>query len=154
MRSFRTARQFGRNAASCRGAERPEHDAIEGDEELIAELGEHARGGDLEELVVALRLRGRRVGQVEAAQRGPDGGLERGEADELALQREWVARGHRSRSRVSASMTRATTSHSTSGHRVTASVVVDQAQTRWRTAATDSRTTAHSVSAIAIAACP
>src|SRR5262249_5171925 len=43
---------------------------------------------------------------------------------------------------------------SSAGHRVSDSVVIGQAQTCWCTAATGSRTIAHSVSAIAIATCP
>src|SRR5438105_2489786 len=87
---------------------------IEADEDFVAGVGEHAGGGDLEGFVVGLRPSERRVGGVERSQRGADGGLERGEPGELALQSERVARDHRSRSRVSASMTRTTTSRSTS----------------------------------------
>src|SRR5882724_10626900 len=87
---------------------------VERDEEVIAEFGEHARGGDLEDLVIALRSSHRRVGHLEDSQRGPDGGLERGETGEQTLEDERVSGDHRSRSRVSASITRVTTSRSTS----------------------------------------
>src|SRR5215813_6553974 len=67
-------------------------EVVDADQELVAELDQDARGGE------------GRVRDVEAAQRGPDAGFERGEAGELALEGQRVARGHRSRSRVSASM--------------------------------------------------
>src|SRR4051812_19090678 len=84
---------------------------IDAGEQLVAELDQNARGGELRVIVKASRDESR-VRDVESAQRGPDAGFERGEASELALEGQWAMRGHRSRSLVSASMTRATTSRS------------------------------------------
>src|ERR1044071_8749972 len=80
---------------------------------LVAELDQDARGGE-RGVAIWLGCGEGRVRDMEPAQRGSDAGLERGEPGELALEGQRVARGHRSRSRVSASMTRTTTSRSTS----------------------------------------
>ena len=45
---------------------------VESNEHVLAEIGKHARRGDLEDFVVALRMSNRRVGTVEGTQRGPD----------------------------------------------------------------------------------
>src|ERR1044071_3818640 len=75
---------------------------------LVAELDQDARGGE-RGVAIWLGCGEGRVRDMEPAQRGSDAGLERGEPGELTLEGQRVARGHRSRSRVSASMTRTTT---------------------------------------------
>src|ERR1700742_2552637 len=87
---------------------------VEGDEELVAEVDEQGRGGALEDLVVLVAVSDRRVRGLQPEEHGANADLDRGELGELALEDERIAWDHRSRSRVSASMTRVTTSRSTS----------------------------------------
>src|SRR5215467_14183636 len=86
---------------------------VDARQDLVAELEQDTRGGELG-VAIGLGYGEGGVREVKPAQRGPDAGFECSEPGEVALEGQRVARCHRSRSRVSASMTRTTTSRSTS----------------------------------------
>src|SRR5882757_7356935 len=67
---------------------------VEGDEELVAEVDEQVRGGELGDLVVLVALGERRVRGLQPWECGADADLQGGELGELALEDERVAGDH------------------------------------------------------------
>jgi hypothetical protein len=78
---------------------------IEGREQALAIIDKDTSGGDHGGFTGATHAANVGMGNDQNASGDLDRGLEGGEPGELTLENEWVTGDHRSRSRVSASMT-------------------------------------------------